>query len=157
MGITISASADRRHSRRCHASCDMKSATCVVRHEPRRPAITASLECRPERHRQHRTQRRAAAEGNLHILPALRDWNIDLSATTNDGSNVAHIAARSGYLDVPALQASVGVTLRPTVLVGFSKLMGFRDLRSRSTYRVFSLMSSCLESAFSQFKTEIPR
>ena len=37
------------------------------------------------------------------------------------------------------VQASVGATLRPTVLVGFSKLVGFRDLRSRSTYRVFSL------------------
>ena len=31
------------------------------------------------------------------------------------------------------VQASVGATLRPTVLVGF------RDLRSRSAYRVFSL------------------
>ena len=34
---------------------------------------------------------------------------------------------------------AVGVTLRPSMLVGFSKLVGFRDLRSRSTYRVFSL------------------
>ena len=37
------------------------------------------------------------------------------------------------------VQTSVGATLRPTVLVGFSKLVGFRELRSRSTYRVFSL------------------
>ena len=47
------------------------------------------------------------------------------------------------------VQASVGAALRPTVLVGF------RDLRSRSTYRVFSLTAVwSLESAFSQFKTE---
>ena len=37
------------------------------------------------------------------------------------------------------VQASVGATLRPSMLVGFGKLVGFRDLRSRSTYRVFSL------------------
>ena len=37
------------------------------------------------------------------------------------------------------VQASVGVTLRPSMLAGFGKLVGFRDLRSRSTYRVFSL------------------
>ena len=47
-----------------------------------------------------------------------------------------HLLAR----DMPGrrmeVQAPVGATLRPTVLVGF------RDLRSRSAYRVFSLTAA---------------
>ena len=34
------------------------------------------------------------------ILRALRDWNDDVSATNNDGRNIAHIAASTGHLDI---------------------------------------------------------
>ena len=37
------------------------------------------------------------------------------------------------------VQASVGATLRPSMLVGFSKLVGFRDLRSSSSHEIRSL------------------
>ena len=45
------------------------------------------------------------AKGQLDILRALRDWNIDLSATTNEGRSAegrsaAHIAAQEGHLDI---------------------------------------------------------
>ena len=47
------------------------------------------------------------------------------------------------------VQASVGATLRPTVLVGF------RDLRSRSAYRVFSLTAVWSRPSVSSKQSEI--
>ena len=39
-------------------------------------------------------------QGHLDILRALRDWNVDLSATDNDGRNIAHAATQYGHLDI---------------------------------------------------------
>ena len=36
----------------------------------------------------------------IDILRALRDWNVDLSATDIRGRNIAHIAASKGHLDI---------------------------------------------------------